>query len=42
MEINWRAKRIAKEERMSSADFVEAEERDDELITDESEENKYK
>ena len=36
-------KRIAKEERMSPADFVEAEERDDdELITDEWEEDKYK
>lgn len=34
-------KRIAKEERMSPADFIEAEERDDdELITDEWEENK--
>ena len=36
-------KRIAKEERMSPADFVEGEERDDdELITDEWEEDKYK
>ena len=36
-------KRIAKEERMSPADFIEAEERDDdELITDEWEEDKYK
>ena len=36
-------KRIAKEERMIPADFVEAEERDDdELITDEWEEDKYK
>lgn len=36
-------KRIAKEERMSPADFVEAEERDDdELITDEWEEDKHK
>ena len=36
-------KRIAKEERMTPADFVEAEERDDdELITDEWEEDKYK
>ena len=36
-------KRIAKEERMSPADFVEAEERDDdELINDEWEEDKYK
>lgn len=33
---------IAKEERMSPADFIEAEERDDELITDEWEEDKYK
>lgn len=36
-------KRIAKEERMTPADFIEAEERDDdELITDEWEEDKYK
>lgn len=43
MEINWRDKRITKEERMSPADFIEAEERDDdELITDEWEEDKYK
>lgn len=36
-------KRIAKEEGMSPADFVEAEERDDdELITDEWEEDKHK
>ena len=35
-------KKMAKEERMSPADFVEAEERDDdELITDEWEEDKY-
>lgn len=36
-------KRIAKEERMCPADFIEAEERDDdELITDEWEDDKYK
>lgn len=36
-------KRIAKKERMSPADFIEAEERDDdELIIDEWEEDKYK
>lgn len=36
-------KRITKEERMTPADFIEAEERDDdELITDEWEEDKYK